>query len=58
MAVERFSYINTIPSLVNAENLIPTRRVNNAEINAICSLPSPLAIDKATSVPIIIEIFK
>ena len=46
-------FIRPKPSFVRTVNLIPTGSDNRAEIKAMCSFPSPLAIDKATSVPLI-----
>ena len=47
-------YNVTMPSFVSAVNLTPTGTVRRAEIKAMCSLPSPLAMLRATSVPLIL----
>ena len=44
-------YKNTTPSFVRAVNLTPTGRESSADWRAMCSLPFPDAIDKATSRP-------
>ena len=50
----RINYINTKPSFVRTVNFIPTGKDKRAEIRAMCCFPSPLAIERATSMPLIL----
>ncbi len=51
LKIKRFNYKSITPSFVSAAKRIPTGRLIKAETKAMCSLPSPDAIESATSIP-------